>query len=166
MRAFKTSKKNRTNYTYYTATGEKITITPDDVGDSWIAILHETDDTTIDADRREKYHAPISYDAYVAPDGESEFNNEKIKCMEDMAPDPLEQIIEASNEREHEEKLERLRAAIQTLQPQQIDLIYKSFYAKRTNVDIAAEEGVTEAAIRKRLKKIYASLYKKLAEFE
>jgi len=166
MRTFKASKKNRTNYTYHSVTGKSVTLTPDEVGGDWIATLHADDDAMIDADRREKYHAPISYDAYVGSDGESEFNNEKIKCMEDTAPDPLEQIIEAINEQEHEEKLERLKAAIQTLQPQQIELIYKSFYAKRTNVDIATEEGVTEAAIRKRLKKIYTSLYKKLAEFE
>ena len=31
-----------------------------------------------------------------------------------------------------------------------------------SNVDIAAEEGVSEAAIRNRLKKIYATLRKKI----
>ncbi len=165
MRTFKASKKNRTDYTYHFLTGKSVTIIPDKVGDDWIATLHTDDDAIIDADRREKYHASVSYDACIGSDGASDFNKEKIKYMEDTAPDPLECIIEAIDEQEHTEKLERLKAAIQTLQPQQIDLIYKVFYAKRTNVDIAAEEGVTEAAIRKRLKKIYANLFKKLTTF-
>jgi asparagine synthase (glutamine-hydrolysing) len=42
------------------------------------------------------------------------------------------------------------------------ELIKKVFYEKRTNVSIAAEEGVTEAAIRNRLKKIYENLRKKI----
>lgn len=62
MGLFKTSKKNRTTYIYRSATGETIEITPDEVGEAWIALLHEEDDAMIDADRREQYHAPVHYD--------------------------------------------------------------------------------------------------------
>ena len=38
----------------------------------------------------------------------------------------------------------------------------KKFYKNMTNVQIAAEENVSEAAIRNRLTKIYATLKKKI----
>lgn len=151
MRTFKASKKNRTNYTYRFLTGETVTLAPDEVGEAWIIQLHADDDTTVDADRREKYHTPYQLDY------------EKADCIADTAPNPLEGLIAGIDAQAHEELLERLNAAVQTLQPQQVDLIHKVFYDGRTNVDIAAEEGVTEAAIRGRLKKIYATLRKRMA---
>lgn len=160
MRKFKTAVKNRTNYVYYTAEDKKIVLTPDDVDSDWIAFLHGEDDEFVDADRREDYHVPVHYDAYS--DGEGDDAADRNAYMEDDAPNPLESMIQSMDEAEHEDKLERLKAAIQTLQPQQITLIQKVFYKNRTNVDIAAEEGVTEAAIRNRLKKIYANLAKKI----
>ena len=160
MRKFKTAEKNRTNYVYYTAEDKKIVLTPDDVGSDWIAFLHSEDDDALDADRRENYRVPVHYDAYS--DGEDEDAADRNAYMKDEAPDPLESLIQSMDDAEHEDKLKRLKAAIQTLQPQQIDLIQKVFYEKRSNVEIAAEEGVTEAAIRNRLKKIYANLAKKI----
>lgn len=160
MRKFKTAEKNRTNYVYYTAEDKKIVLTPDDVDSDWIAFLHGEDDESVDADRREDYHVPVHYDAYS--DGEGDDAADRNAYMEDDAPDPFESLIQSMDAAEHEDKLKRLKAAIQTLQPQQIALIQKVFYENRTNVDIAAEEGVTEAAIRNRLKKIYANLAKKI----
>lgn len=160
MRKFKTAEKNRTNYVYYTAEDKKIVLTPDDVDSDWIAFLHGEDDEAVDADRREDYHIPVHYDAYS--DGEGDDAADRNAYMEDDAPDPFESLIQSMDAAEHEDKLKRLKAAIQTLQPQQIALIQKVFYENRTNVDIAAEEGVTEAAIRNRLKKIYTNLAKKI----
>lgn len=159
MRKFKTAEKNRTNYVYYTAEEKKIVLTPDDVDSTWITFLHGEDDETVDADRREDYHVPVHYDSYS--DGEGNDAADRNSYMEDNALDPFESLIQSMNEAEHEDKLKKLKAAVQTLQPQQISLIQKVFYENRTNVDIAAEEGVTEAAIRNRLKKIYANLAKK-----
>lgn len=65
-------------------------------------------------------------------DGEGDDAADRNAYMEDAAPNPLESLIQ------------------------------KVFYENRTNVDIAAEEGVTEAAIRNRLKKIYTNLAKKI----
>ena len=44
MRKSKTAEKNRINYVYYTAAGKKIFLTPGDVGDEWIAYLHDADE--------------------------------------------------------------------------------------------------------------------------
>jgi hypothetical protein len=160
MRKFKTAEKNRTNYVYYTAEDKKIVLTPEDVDSDWIAFLHGEDDDSVDADRREDYHVPVHYDAYS--DGEDSDTADHNAYLKDDAPDPFESLIQSMDEAEHEDKLKRVKVAIQTLQPQQITLIHKVFYENRTNVDIAAEEGVTEAAIRNRLKKIYTNLAKKI----
>jgi len=160
MRKFKTAKKNCTNYVYYTAEEKRIVLTPDEVDSSWIALLHDWDDDEVDADRREDYHVPVHYDSYS--DGEGDDAADRNSYMEDDAPDPFESLIQSMDASEHEDKLKKLKVAIQTLQPQQIALIQKVFYENRTNVDIAAEEGVSEAAIRNRLKKIYTNLAKKI----
>lgn len=160
MRKFKTAEKNRTNYVYYTAEEKKIVLTPDDVDSTWIAFLHGEDDEAVDAERREDYHVPVHYDSYS--DGEGDDAADRNFYMEDDAPDPFESLIQSMDAVEHEDKLKKLKVAIENLQPQQKALIQKVFYQSRTNVDIAAEEGVSEAAIRNRLKKIYANLAKKI----
>ncbi|MBO5918806.1 MAG: sigma-70 family RNA polymerase sigma factor, partial [Oscillospiraceae bacterium] len=55
-----------------------------------------------------------------------------------------------------------LYAAIAKLQPQQQELVKRVYFRGEKIVTIAAEEGVSEAAIRNRLKKITASLKKLL----
>lgn len=160
MRKFKTAKKNRTNYVYYTAEGKKIVLTPEDVDSTWIALLHKDDDEIVDADRREDYHVPVHYDAYS--DGKGDDVADHNSYLKDDTFNPFEQLIRSMDMAEHEGRLQKLKEAIKTLQPQQQALIKKVFYDGRTNVDIAAEEGVTEAAIRNRLKKIYANLAKKI----
>lgn len=163
MRTFKTPKAKRTNYNYYSVTGEKIEITPGQVGTTWVATLHGEDDATYDSDYKESRHIALHYGLAVGSDNEA-FSEDKLACLADPDADPLNRIIESIQEQEHQEVLAKLKAAIQKLQPQQIDLIYQSFYAKRTNVDIAEEQGVTEAAIRNRLKKIYTRLGKLMAD--
>lgn len=157
MRTFKTPQKDRTDYIYYPATGRAIKLTPDEIDEEWIATLHAEDDAVCDSDYKERRHTAFHYG--VTPgSGDEGLDESKMACLADPAPDPLEYILENFDAQEHQGTLVKLRAAIQKLQPQQVDLIYQSFYAKRTNVDIAAEQGVTEAAIRNRLKKIYARL--------
>ena len=160
MRKFKTAEKNRTNYVYYTTEGKKIVLTPEDVDSTWIALLHDEDDESVDADRREDYHVPVHYDAYS--DGEGDDASDRNSYLEDDTFNPYEQLIQSMDAAEHDDKLQKLKAAIKTLQPQQQALIKKVFYDGLTNVYIAAEEGVTEAAIRNRLKKIYTNLAKKI----
>lgn len=162
LRNFKTSSKNRTNYIYYPLGGQAITIKPneDKATTTIIATLHSYDDAEVDADRRENYHVPVHVNAYY--DGKEEDAADRNPYFVDHASDPLESIIKSIEETEHKEKIDKLRVAIETLQPQQKELIKKVFFQKLTNVSIAAEEGVTEAAIRNRLKKIYENLSKKI----
>lgn len=60
------------------------------------------------------------------------------------------------------EGYETLYSAIQKLQPQQKELLYRIYWNGEKQKDIAAEDGVSERAITGRLKKIYASLKKNL----
>ncbi len=57
---------------------------------------------------------------------------------------------------------EKLNQAIEKLLPKQKELVQKVFYEDTPIVEIAREEGVSEAAIRNRLKKIYTKLEKML----
>lgn len=161
MRKFKTAADNRTNYIYYFDDGSKCVITPGENGENTtiIAQLHAMDDEQVDADRREDYHCPVHYQAYS--DGEGEDADDRNPYLCDTAADPLEQMLASINEQEHSEKMYRLKAALTTLTDLQKDTVYKKFYRNMSNVDIAAEEGVSEAAIRNRLKKIFANLAKK-----
>ena len=167
MRKFKTAEENRTNYIYYTAEGKQIVIKPGmtdtdgrEVTEKLITILHDLDDDQVDADRREDYHCPVHYQAYY--DGEGENSDDRNPYLAESMADPLEQMLTSIDEQEHSEKIERLKAALSTLTDLQKETTYKKFYLKMTNVDIAAEEGVSETAIRNRLKKIYANLSKKI----
>lgn len=163
MRTFRTPKNKRTNYNYYSVTGKKIEITPDEVGTAWVAKLHEEDDAMHNSDDKEARHIAVHYGLAASSDNE-EFSEDKMACLADPDSDPLNRIIESFDAQKRQEALVKLKESIQKLQPQQIDLIYQSFYARRTNVDIAKEQGVTEAAIRNRLKKIYIRLYKLMLE--
>lgn len=71
---------------------------------------------------------------------------------------PSEENIEA--EVATKDQYNRLYAAIALLEPQQKELVRQVFFEDRKIVDIAAEEGVSEAAIRNRLKKITQRLKK------
>lgn len=161
MRKSKTAEKNRINYVYYTAEAKKIFLTPGDVGDEWIAYLHDADDKMVNAEKREEYrvqlrfngqedwlqrnrNSPISNDTKA----NSRFSDLAVEEKSYMA-NPLECILQAVDAITCENRIKKVQAAIKTLQPQQQELIRKKFYDNRTNVDIAAEEGVTEAADRK-----------------
>lgn len=162
MRKFKTPKKNRTSYTYFSVDGSKIKIMTDEEGVSStvIAALHAFDDQELDAERREDYHAPVHLESYQ--DASDEDVADRNPYLIDPEPNPMESHIQSIEADEREGRLAKLRSAIDILQPQQKVLIQKVFYEGRTFVDIAAEEGVSEAAIRNRLKKIFNNLRKKI----
>ncbi|MBC3804272.1 sigma-70 family RNA polymerase sigma factor [Acetobacterium fimetarium] len=162
MRKYKTTEKNRTSYTYFSIDGSKIKIMSDEEGvsNTVIAALHAFDDQEVDAKRREDYHAPVHLESYqTASDADASDRN---PYLIDPEPNPLECLIASLDADAHADRLARLRAATDSLPPQQKALIQKVFDQGRTYVDIAAEEGVTEAAIRNRLKKIFNKLRKKI----
>lgn len=58
------------------------------------------------------------------------------------------------------EETARLLRAMESLSPDQRELVLKVYFENQRIVDIAREQGVSEAAIRNRLKKIYAKMKK------
>ncbi|KPU44494.1 RNA polymerase sigma factor [Oxobacter pfennigii] len=157
-RRYKTSKKNRTNYIYYTAEGAKSVIAPDEDGvtEADIDLLHSMDDIEVNEQRRCDYRAAVHLDAYCG--GEGEAADDRNKYLSDYSANPEQLYIEAEEEDEHMYALDRLTKAMECLSSQQKELFKKVYIEKRTNTNIAAEEGVTEAAIRSRLKKMYEKL--------
>jgi len=160
-RAYKTSQKNRTSYIYYNIDGEKVVeIKPGENGvtEADIEYLHSMDDTEVDDQRRYEYHVPTHFDAYH--DGDGDEAGDRNKLLADYSANPEVVLISQEDEEAYADKLLRLGKAMNSLQPQQRALFEKVYVQRRTNVDIAAEEGVTEAAIRNRLKKINEKLKK------
>ncbi|AGL03682.1 RNA polymerase sigma factor [Desulfoscipio gibsoniae] len=159
-RGFKTSKKNRTNYVYYTAEGTKIVITPgeDGVTEADIELLHALDDQEVDEQRRYGYRVSVHLDAYH--DGEGGAADDRNKYLANNSANPEQLYMEVEEELEHLASLDRLTKAMEHLLPKQRELFKKVYVDKRTNADIAAEEGVTEVAIRNRLKKMHEKLKK------
>jgi RNA polymerase sigma factor (sigma-70 family) len=159
-RRYKTSKKNRTNYIYYTAEGTKIVITPGENGvtETDVELLHNMDDAEVDEQRRYDYRVNIHLDAYH--DGEGGAADDRNKYLADDSANPEQLYLEVEEELEHLASLDRLTKAMEHLLPKQKELFKKVYLDKRTNTDIAAEEGVTEAAIRNRLKKMHEKLRK------
>ncbi len=162
MRKFKTPKEERGSYTYKFADGKEIVIPPGESGENIIIIsqLHSMDDEEVNANRREDYHVPVHYQNYCSgEEGDAEGSN---PYLSDRESDPIMQLLSSLDEDERLERSERLVAAVKTLTDLQQQTIYKKYYRNMSNVDIAAEEGVSEAAIRNRLKKIHENLRKKI----
>ena len=96
------------------------------------------------------------------------YNNNQKESRRHNSIDSMEeagfQFKDISNDievkAEEAETTGEVKSAIKTLLPSQQDLIEKVFYKNMKLVDIAAHEGVTEAAIRNRLNKIYKKLEK------
>ena len=61
--------------------------------------------------------------------------------------DPLNDVLK-------EERIRELMEAIEKLQPQQKELLIRVYWNKELQKDIAAEEGVSEMAISRRMKRI------------
>jgi len=125
--------------TYEFLTGETVEIeAPDEVGELLIDIERDT----YNGDRKEtRRHGSI----FVMEEQGVQF--------EDKAHN-VELALEEGEENEI------LLSAIEELLPQQRDLLQKVFYEELSIVEIARREGVSEAAVRNRLKKIYKKLEK------
>jgi len=158
-RQFKTSQKNRTSYIYYTSEGDRIILTPDEKGvtEANIDLLHEMDDAEVDEQRRSDYRTS-SLDAYHDGNGKKADDRNTYLADDSMNPEII--AIEQENVKTRQSQLDTLATAMQCLLPQQIELFKKIYVDRRTNTNIAAEEGVSEAAIRNRLKKINEKLRK------
>lgn len=112
-----------------------------EVSDEWASVLAELDRLERNNDKKEKRrHYSLEACTY---EGEDFMSN----C--DLLRDLLE--TEMSNE---------LQNAIDKLQPQQKDLLFKVYVKHEKLSDIAKWEGVSKMAITNRMKKIYSKLKK------
>lgn len=158
---YKTSQKNRESYIYYSE-GKKIaTIVPRENGVTEIDIeyLHYEDDQEVDERRRYEYRVAFNFESFVNKNGESTCDNNKY--VEDIINS---QLIQQDEDFKRRVAIENLYQAMDRLQPQQQKLIEEKYFNNKTNVEIAAEEDVTEAAIRNRLNKIYRRFGKLMAK--
>ncbi|MDE7330619.1 MAG: sigma-70 family RNA polymerase sigma factor [Lachnospiraceae bacterium] len=96
-----------------------------------------------------------------------QYNNEQKETRRHVSLDGMdyegELFVSAEDtegEAERREDMARLFFAMEVLSPAQRELVEKVYFEERKITDIAREEGVSEAAIRNRLKKIYSRLKK------
>lgn len=125
---------------YHSVTGE---VTEVEVTEEWASIIENLDREEYNCNHRET-RRHCSLDAYnlddaLIPSGEN-VESEVVRLMEE----------------------ERLFAALAILEPRQQSLVRRVYMKGEKIVAIAAEEGVSEAAIRDRLKTIYGRLKKYL----
>ena len=157
-RKFKTSQKKREEYIYYTAEGTRILITPGEDGatEALIETLHNFDDEEVDEQRRYDYRVTSHLDAYH--DGENEEASDRNKYLADNSYNPESILIEKEMESDHQELLERLAEAMESLTEKEKKLFQDKFVENKTNVSIAKEMGISETMVRKNLKKMYEKL--------
>lgn len=116
-------------------------VTEIEVEDAMGEILLDFDRQEYNSDHRETRR-------HVSLDG-MEYEGEMFRAGEDT----LEEIL-------RRETAFRLAEAMGRLSPEQRELLIKVYFENIRIVEIARAEGVTEAAIRGRLKKIYMKLKK------
>lgn len=153
MRNCKTSQAKRTTYRYYDNNGKlccELIPGQDGVTEVIIQQLHALDDDEFDADRREKYHVPVHYAAYVTADAEEA--SDRNTYLADVEADPSLILEKAFSRADFKSKFfERWKH----LTHEQRQLVLRKAQGE-TNVSIAKELGVSETAIRKKLKRIQA----------
>ena len=102
----------------------------------------------LDLDRQQENNDQKETRRHVSLDG-MDYEGELFVSAEDT-----------EGETERREDMARLYSAMEALSPSQRELVEKVYFEERKITDIAREEGVSEAAIRNRLKKIYSRLKK------
>lgn len=99
----------------------------------------------------------IERDTYNSNRRETRRHN-SIEDMQSLGVQFKDIESDAANIVEEKENKETLHNALDKLLPQQKELVQKVFFQGMSIVQIARAEGVNEAAIRNRLKKIYKKL--------
>ncbi|MCD7708665.1 MAG: hypothetical protein LUI02_02180 [Clostridiales bacterium] len=162
MKRYEESKTSRSEeYTYSSVVkGDEVTFTEETVGSYWFNTIKEMDREENNADRRERRHAPLHYDACLSEDGE--YGSDSNPFLADPRGNILDRILDAIAEDEREDLKRRLGKAVDGLDARQVKLLVNKFVLGKTNVAIAAEEGVSETAVRKRLQNVLKALRKKI----
>lgn len=152
-----TNQRRRAIYIYTSENQPPVTIIPGENGvtEVDIKVNHEMDDEEIRAWNRYIEKTNHYIDDFVG-DSQAEHN----KVLADWDADPINEIVKTEDSQKKQELIEQLDDAMEHLTEKQLRTIQMKFFENRTNVDIAAEEGVSEAAIRNRLSKVYRRLGK------
>lgn len=156
-RIYKTSKSNRSTYIYYQQVDGrdcdiKIELKPGEQGitDTMIGILHKMDDEEFDNNRRADNHRT----GHLSVSDESDMVNPieltpaETICIDDLIDLELRNSV--------------LMKAITNLDQNQQLLVQQIYFEGRKAADIAAERGVSKAAVSQQLKRIYQHLQKHL----
>jgi len=166
QRRFKTPKEKRNTYIVYDDNGHIVTaLVPgkDGITEVLIAELHHMDDEEYDSDRRERDHRE-KFTPHYSDDGEAA--GEAADDHQDHFADPnadIEQLLENQEDvAERQYLLDKLPAAIATLEPKQQELLHLKYRDGLSNTEIAKRRGTSEAAVRNCLNRIYARLGKEL----
>jgi RNA polymerase sigma factor (sigma-70 family) len=113
-----------------------------------IEVSDEYHDILIDFDRRERNNNQTEKRRHVSMEAYN-LDGNRIPCDVNIVEGFLK-----------DQEMKSIYKAIDSLLPQQKELVKKVFFEKRTLISIAREEGVGESAIRDRLKRIYQKLKK------
>ena len=139
----------------------RLTAGLDGVTEEWIDTLNNFDHDEALIERYAAESKDLRYENFKASISNGDSGNAGLEEFNGFATrktDPAELLF---SEIEAESKdITKLSKAILSLTPKQIDLIYALYGEHKTCSEIAREEGVTEAAIRNRLKKILNRLKK------
>lgn len=175
MRIHKTKSSERGIYKYFYADGTKFTVTPGENGVTEIDIqqLHRIDDSEVYNNIKNAkppveawQKSSIEEWKKLHPDEEPP-KNWAISLQQLTDPDNgndlgdksslLKEISDLTNEQESP-VIDRLHDLIESLSPQQHDTYRKVIIEGIPMVKVAAEEGVSETAIRHRMDKIKARI--------
>ena len=165
-------RKNRSvsySYTYWDEESKAyltIPITPgqDGVTEDQILLLQDLDHREALDTRYAEEHLEFDTEnkkAYCSDDSES-FPDDPIENIGTSKTDPAYLLDQDADE--PSAMVELLPQLMQELEPQQVDLIYEVFGACRQLTEIAKEQGVTTAAVSRRISKIIARLKKLFAQ--
>ncbi|MDR3093692.1 MAG: hypothetical protein LBU62_03480 [Bacteroidales bacterium] len=148
MAKFRTKKSNRTTYVYRDAHDNAVILRPGENGvtEADIALLYRMDDDDHNEAKKDSYYGLLHF----GQSGDDEVPDSMEKDLADNSANPETLFFGAL---EAAEKSGEFHSVWTSLTQNQRDLILKKLQ-KRSNVDIATEEGVTETAIRNRLSKI------------
>jgi RNA polymerase sigma-70 factor (ECF subfamily) len=115
---------------------------------SEIEVEDSIGEVLLDFDRQERNNDRRETRRHMSLDG-MDFEGEWFVSAEDTEGDVL-----------YRDDMERLAGALGALSPEQRRLVLKVYFKEMRLADIAHDEGVSEAAVRNRLKKIYRKLKK------
>jgi RNA polymerase sigma factor (sigma-70 family) len=154
FKKYKTGRKNRTNYIYYSAAGERVTLTPDNVDAAYIAALHGMDDEEVNQNRREMdKHVSV----HIVRDGEEytlEIPDERI----DVEGEALALCGEFDIQND------KLLKAVRKLKPSERDVVKRLWFDGLKRKELAGELGVSYDAMRKRTRRIMEKLKKSMGD--